>query len=87
MRAPNLRPSGLLFNIAELLVRNDLDYFATFVEDPANIKLDPEGHSEYGWFAEDELINSVTDDKGLDNIEFVATKKAFAVLRGESPKF
>lgn len=65
----------------------EVDYFATFVEDPKHIKLDPEDHSEYGWFAEEELINAATDDKGLDNIEFVAMKKGFALLRGESPKF
>lgn len=65
----------------------EVNYFATFVEDPENIKLDPEDHSEYGWFAEDELIDAATDDKGLDNIEFVAAKKGFALLRGESPKF
>lgn len=62
-------------------------YFASFVGDPENVKLDPEDHSEYGWFAEDELANAATDDKGPDDIEFVAMKKGFALLRGESPKF
>lgn len=65
----------------------EVDYFASFVEDPNNVKLNPEDHSEYGWFAEDELINAVSDDKGLDNSEFVAMKKGFALLRGESPRF
>jgi len=65
----------------------EVDYFATFVEDASQVKLNPEDHSEYGWFAEDELINAATVDKGLDNIEFVAMKKGFALLRGESPKF
>lgn len=65
----------------------EVDYFATFVEDPSQVKLNPEDHSEYGWFAEDELIDAASDNKGLDNIEFVAMKKGFALLRGESPKF
>ncbi len=65
----------------------EVDYFATFVEGSENIMLDPEDHSEYGWFAEDELANATTADKGLDDIEFVAMKKAFALLRGEKPKF
>jgi 8-oxo-dGTP pyrophosphatase MutT (NUDIX family) len=65
----------------------EVGYFATFVEDPSQVKLDPEDHSEYGWFAEDELINAATDDKGLDDIEFVAMKKGFTLLRGESPEF
>jgi 8-oxo-dGTP pyrophosphatase MutT (NUDIX family) len=62
-------------------------YFASFIEDPANIKLDPEDHSEYGWFAETELANAATDNKPLDDIEFTAMKRGFALLRGESPKF
>ena len=64
----------------------EVNYFASFVDDPKNVKLDPEDHSEYGWFAEDELINAATKDKGLDDIEFVAMKKGFALLRGERPK-
>lgn len=65
----------------------EVDYFATFVDDPRKVKLNPEDHSEYGWFAEAELIKAATEDKGLDDIEFIAMKKAFALLRGESPKF
>jgi hypothetical protein len=33
------------------------------------------------------LANAATEEKTLDDIEFVAMKKAFALLRGESPKF
>lgn len=62
-------------------------YFASFVEDAKNVELDSEDHSEYGWFAEGELINATTNNKGLDDIEFVAMKKGFALLRGENPKF
>lgn len=63
-------------------------YFASFVEDAASVKLNPEDHSEYGWFAEDELANAATEDKKLDDdVEFKAMKKGFALLRGESPTF
>jgi 8-oxo-dGTP pyrophosphatase MutT (NUDIX family) len=65
----------------------EVDYFASFVEDSQNVKLDLEDHSEYGWFAEDELANATTEGKGFDDLEFVAMKKGFALLRGESPKF
>lgn len=65
----------------------EVGYFASFVEDPENIKLNPEDHSEYGWFAEDELAKATTRDKGLGDVEFVAMKKGFALLRGESPRF
>lgn len=65
----------------------EVDYFATFVEDPENVKLDPEDHSEYGWFSEDELPDAASESKDLDDIEFVAIRKGFALLRGESPQF
>ncbi len=58
-------------------------YFASFVEDAARVQLNPEDHSEYGWFAESELANAATEHKGLDDIEFVAIRKGFALLRGE----
>jgi len=62
-------------------------YFAQFSSDLSSITLHPEDHSEYGWFAEDELIQATTPGKGLDDIEFVAMRKGFALLRGESPIF
>ncbi len=62
-------------------------YFASFESPDSKIKLDPEDHSEYGWYSEDELINATSKHKGLDDIEFVAIKKGFALLNGQSPKF
>jgi 8-oxo-dGTP diphosphatase len=62
-------------------------YFARFISDLGSIALNPEDHSEFDWFAEDELINATTEGKGLDDIEFVAMKKGFALLRGESAQF
>jgi hypothetical protein len=49
--------------------------------------LHPEDHSEYGWFAEDELIQATTPGKGLEDDEFIAMKKGFALLRGETLVF
>ena len=62
-------------------------YFARFVSDLGSIALNPEDHSEFSWFAENELEKAVTKDKGLDDIEFIAIQKGFALLRGESLKF
>lgn len=62
-------------------------YFARFVSELGSLALNPEDHSGYGWFAEDELINATTEGKGLDNIEFKAMQKGFALLRGEPPQF
>ena len=62
-------------------------YFAEFTEPLENIKINPEDHSEYGWFAADELEKAVTPGKGLDDEEFVAIKKGFELLDGQSPDF
>lgn len=58
-------------------------YFAHFTNDISNITINPEDHSEFGWFSEDELSKAATDSKGLDDIEFQAMFRAFALLRGE----
>ena len=62
-------------------------YFARFVSNLGNLVLNPEDHSSYGWFAEDELKNATTPDKNLDDIEFQAIKKGFALIRGQSLEF
>jgi 8-oxo-dGTP diphosphatase len=62
-------------------------YFAQFTDDLAILKVNPEDHSEFGWFAEGELESATTPGKGLDDVEFVAMKKGFALLRGESLQF
>lgn len=62
-------------------------YFATFIEPIENIKIDPEDHSTYGWFAENELDKVADANKTVDDIEVQAMKKGFALLRGEKPSF
>jgi 8-oxo-dGTP diphosphatase len=62
-------------------------YFARFISELGRIALNPEDHSEFGWFAENELDDAATPGKGLDDVEFVAMQKGFALLSGESPKF
>lgn len=59
-------------------------YFATFVSPLANITLHPEDHSEYGWFAVDELEQVMTENKRGDDPEIQAIKKAFTLLQGET---
>jgi 8-oxo-dGTP pyrophosphatase MutT (NUDIX family) len=58
-------------------------YFARFSNSIEDISLNPEDHSEYGWFAENELEHAYTNNKGADDIEFKAVTKGFAILRGE----
>ncbi len=62
-------------------------YFARFIGDIQKIALNPEDHSEAGWFAEDELVKAITPSKGFDDIEFKAIFKGFALLRGGLPRF
>lgn len=52
-------------------------YFAQFVDDIQTIQLNPEDHSEYRWFTEDELAELPDDE------ETAAIYKGFALLRGE----
>lgn len=62
----------------------ELIYFARFTDPVENIKLHPEDHSEYKWFAEDELHLVATENKMEDDIEIQAMKKGFGILNGES---
>lgn len=62
-------------------------YFARFVSELDTLTLNPEDHSEYGWFSEDELESATNTAKGSDDPEIQAIRKGFAVLRGESLVF
>ena len=58
-------------------------YFAEFVSELRDITINPEDHSTFGWFAQDELMQATTTDKGLDDAEFLAMRKGFALLKGQ----
>lgn len=60
----------------------EIVYFAKFTSNPDDIKLNPEDHSEFGWFAENELSKVANENKGIDDVEFRAYQKGFALLRG-----
>lgn len=62
-------------------------YFAQFVGGSTNILLNPEDHSQFGWYAEEELHNTYSPNKGPDDIEQKAMLKGFALLRGEQLSF
>lgn len=62
-------------------------YFATLLSSPDDIVLHPEDHASCGWYAEDELYKIEDDEKGADDPEFIALRKAFALLNGASPDF
>lgn len=62
-------------------------YFATFIDSLENIRLNPQDHSTYGWFAKVGLIDAATKYKGLEDIEFEVMKKGFSLLSGEALSF
>lgn len=59
-------------------------YFAQVVGDPNAIKIDPDDHSTFGWFNEDEAV--ALNDNSEDE-EVAVIRKGFALLRGDSPQF
>lgn len=62
-------------------------YFAKFKNDVTEITLHPEDHSEYGWFAENELDKITNDVKGETDPEIQVIKKGFSLLKGEPQSF
>jgi 8-oxo-dGTP diphosphatase len=52
-------------------------YFAQFTEETAVIRLHPEDHSEYKWFAETDLYELPEDE------ETAAIRRGFALLQGK----
>lgn len=62
-------------------------YFAQFTDEIDNIKLNPEDHSTYGWFTEDEVGQFIDTRHADDDPERIIIQKGFALLRGNSLKF
>lgn len=58
-------------------------YFATFLNQLEEIKINPDDHSEYGWYSEEELDQVVSEIKKADDPEIIALKKGFEILRGK----
>ena len=55
-------------------------YFAQFIDPLEDIQVNPEDHSDYRWFPEDELEQSYEDPKDANDPEIIAIKKGFAKL-------
>jgi hypothetical protein len=63
-------------------------FFARFVDPIENIKVDPEDHSTFGWFAESEIEEQFIKSRPSgDDPENEIIRKGFALLRGEKPTF
>jgi len=59
-------------------------YFAKFDDDISNVHVNPEDHSEYGWFGESDIPKVTSANKREEDPEIQAIKKGFALLRGGS---
>lgn len=57
----------------------EVAYFGQFVGDEA-ITLDPADHSEFGWFAEDEVLATRKDRNPQDDPEYQVILKGFQIL-------
>ena len=65
----------------------EIIYFAKFIDPIENIKLNSEDHSEYSWFAEDEINKAANDLKPESDLEFEAIRKGFELLKGNKLHF
>jgi 8-oxo-dGTP diphosphatase len=59
-------------------------YFAQLISSPDDVTIDPDDHSTFGWFTENEAVGLNGDS---EDEEVAVIKKGFALLRGESPQF
>jgi len=61
-------------------------FFAKFTDPIEGIKINPEDHSTYGWFAESEIEEQFIKSRPSgDDPENKIIRKGFALLRGEKP--
>jgi len=65
----------------------EIIYFAVFTDSITQIKINPEDHSGYGWFAESELDKIINNIKGNDDPDLKAIAKGFQLLKGNSLNF
>lgn len=65
----------------------EIVFFAQFANPIENIKLNPEDHSEFGWFSEDELRKAASELKPEHDLEFEAVRKGFSLLKGDKLNF
>lgn len=61
----------------------EVAYFAQFIDSFDDIVLDPEDHSEYGWYSEDQLDTVKQNRSQNDDPEVAIMRKGFSLLQGE----
>ena len=62
-------------------------YFAQLVDPNTNILANPEDHSLYGWFSEEELPQTFVSEEDIEDDEVKAIYRGFALLKGGTLNF
>jgi len=66
----------------------EIIYFARFLDPLKDIALNPDDHSEFGWFQEREILSKVVDkNKNAKDNEIKAILKGFTLLSTSSLNF
>lgn len=65
----------------------EIVYFASFEDDNPDVEINPEDHSGYKWFAEDELKDMLVGGKTEADEEYRLIQRAFKLLDGDSLQF
>ncbi len=62
-------------------------YFCKFISALDEIRINPEDHSEFQWFTENEVNKAIGSGKDNTDPEIKAVEKGFQLLKGESLNF
>jgi 8-oxo-dGTP diphosphatase len=62
-------------------------YFAVFTDAIKNIVMNPQDHSAYGWFKEEDLPQTFASNKDVDDDEVKAIYRGFSLLNGHGIRF
>lgn len=64
----------------------EVAYFAKFTSDITQLTTNPEDHSTYGWFSEEEVEKTRENRDSQNDPEYAVIHKGFSLLNGESLK-
>lgn len=65
----------------------EVAYFAQFIGSLEDITFNPEDHSEFGWYSEDQLGEIKANRHQEDDPEVNIMRKGFALLNGQKPHY
>ncbi len=78
---------GLKREIRDSAHAIQVTYFAEFVGDIKNVRLNPDDHSNYSWVQESEMDRIMEENKKGENTEIRTLRKGFRILREKNTLF